>query len=443
MLQNSTIFAKASGLGKAGVVVFRLSGPRAITTAEKFLKSTKLTHRYASFSKIYHPVTNEFIDDGIILYFKAPQSFTGEDIIEFQMHGSVAVVQIFTEAILGCDGIRMAEPGEFAKRAFLNGKMDLTSAEGLADLIDAETKFQHKQAARQMNGELERLYGSWRAILLKILALLEAYIDFPDEDIPESVTMEISENVTYLKQCLISHLDDNKRGERLRHGLYLSIFGAPNAGKSSLINFLSKRDISIVSDFAGTTRDIVEAHLDIGGFPIILADTAGIRQSLDAVEQEGIERAKRNALNADIKILVIDASDERPLAEEILKMVDDNTIILLNKIDIAKNIPSCYGVSVIKTSIKSLVGMDILLAKIEELASKIAIPLETPSITRIRYRSNISKSLASIENFENSDDIILKAEDIRLAARYLSILTGKIDVETIIGEIFANFCIGK
>ena len=445
MLRKNTIFARASGVGKAGVAVFRLSGPSSLAISQSFINSRELQHRNATFAKIYHPVDNSFIDDGIILYFQAPNSFTGEDVVEFHLHGSLAVSNIFTEAILSFENIRMAEPGEFAKRAFLNGKMDLTSAEGLADLIDAETKFQHKQASRQMNGELERLYSSFRAMLLKILALLEAYIDFPDEDIPESVTQEMESNVIYLKERLIEHLDDNHRGERLKNGLYLSIFGAPNAGKSSLVNFLAQRNVSIVSEYAGTTRDVIEVHLDIGGFPIIIADTAGMREGAsDFVEQEGIARAKKNVKNADIKILVVDASTEKSLDLRLLDMVDDNTIILLNKIDLGLNFELArLGAHVIKSSVKSSIGMDLLIEKITQLATKLAMPLETPAITRLRYRSNITKSIECLNNFEHSEDIILKAEDIRLAAKYLSILTGKIDVESIIGEIFSNFCIGK
>jgi tRNA modification GTPase len=446
-MSQNTIFARASGVGKSGVAVFRISGPASLMVAQKFLKSTDLIHRYASFAKIYHPISRDFIDDAILLYFQAPNSFTGEDVVEFHLHGSIAVGNIFTEAILSCSEVRMAEAGEFAKRAFLNGKMDLTSAEGLADLIDAETILQHKQASRQMNGELNKLYSSWRERLLKILALLEAYIDFPDEDIPTSIINEIAENTTYLKKHLSEHLNDNMRGERLRNGIYLSIFGAPNAGKSSLVNFLARRDVAIVSEIAGTTRDIVEVHLDIGGFPIILADTAGIRFSDDQIEKQGIDKAKKNTQNADIKILVIDITDKTPLDQEIFRMIDENTIILLNKIDLAVDrdydikLPPNAGL--INISIKSEIGLDNLLTAIENIASKIAMPSETPAITRLRYRSNITKSLESLQSFEDSDDIILKAEDIRLAARYLSILTGKIDVEAIIGEIFANFCIGK
>ena len=446
-ISRDTIFAKASGGGKSGVAVYRISGRDALEFANKIV-SQPLKHRVAIFAQIHDNRTQEFIDEGLVIYFQAPHSFTGEDVVEFHLHGSLAVTKIFTELVLSQPNIRLAEPGEFAKRAFLNGKMDLTSAEGLADLIHAETKLQHKQAARQMQGELEKLYSGWREILLKIQALLEAYIDFPDEDIPESVLNNMQETISKLKTQLNDHLDDNNRGEKLKNGLSLSIFGPPNVGKSSLINLLAKKDIAIVSDIAGTTRDVIETYMDIGGFPILLADTAGIRDGGDIIEQEGIKRAQKKTLEADIKILVLDATSQTRIDQEILDMIDEETIIFFNKIDILHskinvNFESIRSNFKISGSVKSGDSILELICVIEHHAQKIAMPLEMPAITRIRHRVNIKKSLEHIKNAELVEDLVLKAEEIRMAARYLNILTGKIDVEMILGEIFSNFCIGK
>jgi len=450
-----TIFALCSGKGKAGVSVFRISGlysRLAVARLTKKENANDLKPRYMYVRKIYHPVTLHQIDEALIVYFEEGKSFTGEEVVEIYTHGSIAVTKILLSALLSIPEIRMAEGGEFSKRAFLNGKLDLTRAEGLADLIDAETEMQHKQAIRQMGGGLEKIYEDWRAKLLRIYAFLEAYIDFPDEDIPEELLMDIHQSVANLKEDITKHLSDNNRGERLRDGLRLAIIGKPNVGKSSLLNFLMKREIAIVSEIAGTTRDVIEGHLDIGGYPVILQDTAGIHEANDAIEKEGIKRAKDALKEADIKIIMIDANESDKDHSYFIDLADENTIILLNKIDKVNNAsfdlipgfkPGAHKY-LVRTSIKQNIGLDQLLAKISEIAENIASPSEEPQITRARHREALNKALGYLENFSLTNaDIVLAAEDIRMTARSVSGITGKITVEELLGEIFGNFCIGK
>ncbi|MCC2646255.1 MAG: trmE [Rickettsiaceae bacterium] len=440
-----TIFALSSSPGKAGVSVFRISGRNALRAIEIICPNVTLKPREAQLVSLYSPQNNIIIDKAIALYFKAPHSFTGEDIIEFHTHGSIAICNMLIETLMSIEGFRLAEPGEFSKRAFLNGKMDLTAAEGLADLIEAETSQQVRQAIRQMSGELERLYEGWRADLLKIQSLLEAYIDFPDEDIPDSVLEGVNNTLKKLKQAIIEHLNDNTRGERLRSGIKLAIFGPPNAGKSSLLNYLARREVAIVSSHAGTTRDVLEIHLDIGGYPIVIADTAGIRNTHDEIEAEGIKRAQLAAQNADIKIFIYDIEQGLPNDAQFLDLVDENTIIIANKVDLqnSKQDLSYQGQKVLALSVKHRIGLDLLLAEITKRAEQLARPSETPAITRMRYRKSLNQALELLNHFDFEKDIVLAAEDIRLAARALSQITGKISVDEILGEIFANFCIGK
>ncbi|WP_265026090.1 tRNA uridine-5-carboxymethylaminomethyl(34) synthesis GTPase MnmE [Wolbachia endosymbiont of Rhagoletis indifferens] len=297
---NETIFALSTVFGKSGVAVIRISGNYALKALNHFHIKKEIKPRFATLVDLYDD-SNQLIDNGIIIYFPAPNSFTGEDVIELQVHGSKAVIKIISEELSKI--FVMARPGEFSLRAFLNGKFDLTQIEGIADLIDAETKMQAKQAIKQISGELERLYSNWRQRLITIQSKIEAYIDFPEDIWAEKSELEkINNEVQSLVQLIQEHLNDNRRGERLREGLHIVITGEPNVGKSTLFNFLAKRDIAIVSEYAGTTRDILEAHIDIGGYPIILSDTAGIRESSDPIESEGISRAKKRSFEADLRI---------------------------------------------------------------------------------------------------------------------------------------------
>ena len=471
-----TIFAQSSKLGKAGVAVFRISGPKSLFALKHLLKNNNIEFvpRIMYCKKLINPKNQELIDDAVVVYFQAPASFTGEDVVEIYTHGSIAIAAMLTETLLTIDGLRMAEPGEFTRRAFLNGKFDLTAAEGIADLIEAETVWQHRQAVKQVGGGLEELYNGWRQTLLTIIGFLEAYIDFPDEDIPQEILNRVMALSGELKYAIIKHLNDNRRGELLRTGIKLTILGTPNVGKSSLLNFLMQRDVAIVSNIEGTTRDIIEGHLDIGGYPIILQDTAGIRASNDLIELEGIKRAIESAKMADIKIIMLDAiklSNSPSYFEEmadIIDLIDDNSIMLVNKIDLLdKSLGHCHPASVrdidprlrgndimedrllplnknyLKISIKEKIGLDILLKEIENIAHNIAGLTESPHITRQRQRTCIEKALEYLENFNIENDLVIATEDVRMAIRSLSNVTGKISVEEVLGEIFSNFCIGK
>ncbi|WP_375330149.1 MULTISPECIES: tRNA uridine-5-carboxymethylaminomethyl(34) synthesis GTPase MnmE [unclassified Candidatus Tisiphia] len=450
-----TIFAQSSKPGKAGVAVFRISGSNSLVALKHLIKNDNATFipRVMYCKKLINPKNQELIDEAVVAYFQAPASFTGEDVVEIYTHGSIAIAAMLTETLLTIEGLRMAEPGEFTRRAFLNGKFDLTAAEGIADLIEAETVWQHRQAVKQVGGELETLYNGWRQTLLTIIGLLEAYIDFPDEDIPQEILNRVMTLSGELKYAIIKHLDDNRRGELLRTGIKLTILGAPNVGKSSLLNFLMQRDVAIVSNIEGTTRDIIEGHLDIGGYPIILQDTAGIRDSNDLIELEGIKRAIESARMADIKIVMLDAV-KLSNSPSLDNLIDDNTIILINKIDLLDDkcqIDMCINKlkkNYLKISIKDNIGMDSLLKEIENIAHNIAGLTETPHITRQRQRAFIEKALEYLkkfnnENFNGENDLVLATEDVRMAIRSLSNVTGKISVEEVLGEIFSNFCIGK
>lgn len=445
----NTIFAQSSAYGKAGVTVFRISGPCSLDAAKKLLKSAdvKLEPNQMYYKKIYAPSTGELIDHAMIVYFKGPKSFTGDDVIEIHTHGSIAITKLVISSLVNIENLRLAEPGEFAKRAFLNGKFDLTAAEGLADLIEAETIWQHRQAIGQTQGGLHALYEGWRAQLLTIISLLEAYIDFPDEDIPTSILDKVNNTLATLNSTINHHLNDNRQGELLRAGLKLAIIGAPNVGKSSLLNFLMQREIAIVSDIPGTTRDIIEGHLDIGGYPIILHDTAGIREATaDIIEKEGIKRACELAKNADIKILIFDANDFNTNSFKIFEsVIDQNTIVIINKIDQIKEfkVSAKIGVKPILVSIKARQNMDVLLKEIENKAVRLAGTVEAPQITRERHRFQLQQALKHLSHFDLKNDLVLATEDIRMTIRSLSQITGKITVDEILGEIFANFCIGK
>ncbi|MGC0371765.1 MAG: hypothetical protein DGJ47_000465 [Rickettsiaceae bacterium] len=448
----NTIFAQCSAPGKAGVAIFRISGPNALKALSEIIGHdyAKLEARKMYFKKIYNPKNKQLIDEAMVVYFKGKSSFTGEDSAEIYTHGSLAVIKMMHQAMIAIDDVRMAEPGEYARRSFLNGKMDLTSAEGLADLIEAETEMQHKQAVNQLGGALERVYEEWRVKLLEIMGLIEVYIDFPDEDIPATTQLNVQKNIQELIHSISHHLDDNNRGERLRNGIKLAIVGRPNVGKSSLINNFMKRDLAIVSDIAGTTRDVIEGHLDISGYPIILQDTAGINDhSNDAIEQQGISKAWNVAKESDIKIIMCDSSQQNSQIELFKEIVDHNTIILVNKIDLNPEndmiLAECkkFNVPIIKLSIKKQMGVKNLYNEVVNIAQKIASPSDTPQITRARYRAQLENAVDNLQRFALQDDLVLAAEDIRMTVQAISNITGKITVDEILGEIFSNFCIGK
>lgn len=438
-----TIFAPATPAVKSGVAIIRISGSRAGACLEKLTKKPLPKPRIATLCKLKDPKTDELVDNALVFWFPSPNSFTGEDTAELHIHGSRAVISELISILSQMEDMRLAEPGEFSKRAFLNSKMNLTEAEGLADLIDAETKLQARQALQQQEGNLGRLYEKWRAQIIEILAFLEAFIDFPDEEIPENILENIKINLSNLKISIENHLN-NRAGERIRSGLNVIILGAPNTGKSSLINALAKRDIAIVSDIAGTTRDVLETHLDINGYPVTIIDTAGIRENAENIEKIGIEKALEKAKNADLKIIMLDATEN--LDNETLKLADNNSLIIINKIDRNKNfdyksITSNY--KIIKMSVKDGQGVDELINSIALFCSDNFIASADPLITRERHRQLLMETLENMEKFSFDKDLILATEDLRMAAQSLGKITGKIGVEDLLDKIFSSFCIGK
>ena len=415
--------------------MIRLSGPAA-GAALRGLTGSDLPAPRRAERRVFRNGSGTALDDGLALWFPGPGSFTGEDVVELHIHGGPAVILGMTEACLVLPGVRPAEPGEFTRRAFENGKLDLAEAEGLADLVDAETEGQRRQALRQMQGGLSALYERWRAQLIEAMALLEAAIDFPDEDLPADLVRRVGPLVDAISADLARHLDDGRRGERVRDGYRIAIIGAPNAGKSSLLNALAKREAAIVSNIPGTTRDVVEVRLVLGGFPVWIADTAGLREAAaDAIEAEGVRRALARADEADLRIGLVELGQAPdPALEAALRPGD---LLIQSKADLTNGQASGAAVSA-----KTGVG----LAELEgELARRVEVALgaqEVPALTRVRHRRLVEEALAALSR-PRPEAAELWAEDLRLAAQALGRLTGRIDVEDLLDEVFSTFCIGK
>jgi tRNA modification GTPase len=429
-----SIFALASAAGRGGVAVYRLSGPKSAEALRHLTGAELPKPRQAVFRSISH--NDELIDQGLVLWFPAPASFTGEDVAELQLHGGRAVAQALTEALLAL-GLHPAEPGEFSRRAFMAGKLDLTQAEAIADLVEAETAAQRRQALRQMDGALYRLYEDWRDKLLRAQAHLEAEIDFSDEDLPGGLNEAARESLIDMAGEMARHLADGHRGERLRDGLHIAILGSPNVGKSSLLNLIAGRDAAIVSSQAGTTRDVIEVHLDLGGYPVVLADTAGLREASEEIEEEGIRRARAKAEAADLKLVVLDASQEPDPA--VLALVDDQTLVLLNKSDLGAG----QGLQGHAVSAKTGEGLDELLAELTRRAAKVLEGSGAPALTRARHRTALEEAVENLHHALQAPLPELAAEDVRLASRALGRITGRVDVEDMLDVIFREFCIGK
>lgn len=441
MSKNDTIFALATPMGRSGVAVIRVSGPQALAGLER-LSGRKMTERSLNYAVFRDDVSRETIDHGVAAIYIGPKSYTGEDVVEYNLHGGVAIIHHMLEVLGRMDGHRMAEPGEFTRRAFENGKLDLTEAEAVADLIDAETSLQKSQALNQIEGALSRLYHGWAERLTKSLAYIEADMEFPDEDMPDGVTREVLPVLEDIKAQIANHLDDNRRGERLRDGIQVAVIGAPNAGKSTLVNALAQRDVAIVSDMAGTTRDVIEVHLNLGGYPIILSDTAGLRpdqiggEGHEGIESEGIRRALKRAEEADIKLLVFDASIEPD--HHTLALQDDMAILVANKSD-----QSATSLDMVAISAKMEDGLEQLIDALLHKASQLIGNQETPSLTRQRHRSALEECFTAIDRALNVALPELRGEDVRLAVRSLGKITGRVDVEDLLDVIFKDFCIGK
>lgn len=439
-MSSDTIYALASAPGRAGVAVYRLSGQRA-GGALSALTGKPLPEPRKAVRVRLRDGAGEALDDGLVLWFPSPHSFSGEDVVELHLHGGRAVAQVLAETLAGL-GLRPAEPGEFSRRAFLNGKMDLTQAEAIADLVEAETSAQRRQALRQMDGELARLTESWRSRLVTALAHLEAVIDFSDEDIPQGLLSQAGREVAELARTMDFHLCDGHRGERLRDGIHMAIIGAPNAGKSSLLNRLAGRDAAIVSAQAGTTRDVIEIHLDLAGWPVVVADTAGLRDASCEIEAEGVRRALARAEAADVKLAVFDGLN---LDAATLEMIDDATLVLINKVDAMDGaLPlTVAGRPVLAVSARTGQGLDHLLEVLgQEVEARFATG-SAPVFTRARHRAAVEDCLDSLHRFNLDAEMELAAEDLRLAARALGRITGRVEVDDILDVIFHEFCIGK
>jgi tRNA modification GTPase len=442
-----TIYALSSGPGVSGIAVIRISGQETSKAIELLTGKSVPKPRVATLRKINKINTSELIDEGIILWFPGPESYTGEDMAEIQVHGSKAVIDALHSSISNIENCRLAEPGEFTKLAFQNGKINLLKAESVADLISSETEIQRQQAIKIMNGKSADQFNFLREKLLKILSHVEAKIDFPDEDLPDDILKEIKKSLDEVLKNIEKILDDQKVGERIREGFKIAILGPTNAGKSSLLNHLSNRDVAIVSEIAGTTRDVIETHLNIDGYPVIVSDTAGIRDSKNEIEKKGIKLSLNRAEEADLKLVVVDAKN-LDFTDVLKGLLDQNAILVINKSDLLKEDinPEIKKLNHVLISIKENLNIDELILKIKNNLKNKFITSDDILITRERHRQHLEQCLEHLKNFNKKnevEDFDKAAEDLRLATRHLGMIVGKVDVEEILGSIFNDFCIGK
>ena len=442
-----TIYALSTGPGISGIAIVRVSGVDTKNIIKLLTNAPMPKPRLATLRKINKINTSELIDEGIVLWFPGPESYTGEDMAEFHIHGSKAVIDALHSSISRIDSCRLAEPGEFTKLAFQNGKINLLKAESVADLISAETEIQRQQAIKIMNGKSADKFNELREKLLKILSHVEAKIDFPDDDLPEDILKNIKKISNEVFLDIKKILEDQRVGERIREGFKIAIIGPTNAGKSSLMNHLSNRDVAIVSETAGTTRDVIETHLSIDGYPVVVSDTAGIRESKNEIEKKGIKLALDKAEDADLKIIVIDARNP-DFKGILMELIDENAILVVNKSDLLskKLNPEIINHDHVLISVKNNLNLDVLILKIKDKLKNKFITSNDILITRERHRQHLEQSLDYLKNFEEknyAEDFDKAAEDLRLATKHLGMIVGKVDVEEILGSIFNDFCIGK
>ena len=442
-----TIYALSTGPGISGVAIIRISGPQSSKVIKKLTDNELPLPRVATLRKINNVNTSELIDEAIILWFPGPESYTGEDMAEIHVHGGKAVIRAVQDEISKVENCRLAEPGEFTKLAFQNGKINLLKAESIADLISAETEIQRLQAVKIMKGKSSEKFNKLREKLLKILSFIEAKIDFPEEDLPEENLNKIKRDSSDVLEKINKILNDQKVGEIIREGFKIAIVGPTNAGKSSLLNNLSNREVAIVSETAGTTRDVIEVHLNLDGYPVIISDTAGIRDSKDEIEKKGIKLSLKKAENADLKLVVVDAKsvDFSGFLNDLLKK---DAILVINKSDLLneKLDPEVSKFNHVLISLKNNLNIDKLISKIKNNLEKKFISEEDILITRERHRQHLLQCVEHLKNFldkNDKKDFDKGAEDLRLATRQLGMIVGKVDVEEILGNIFNDFCIGK
>ncbi len=442
-----TIYALSSGSGVSGIAVVRISGPDTKKILKMLTRGPLPTPRMATLKKVNNINNSSIIDEGMIIWYPGPNSYTGEDMAEFQVHGSRAVVNELLKSISKIKNCRIAEPGEFTKLAFQNGKIDLLKAESIGDLITSETDLQMRQALKVMAGNNLKQFLSWRKILLKVLSNIEAKIDFPDEDLPKDILDNIKKDIKKIEMEIEISLNDKNVGEIIREGFKIAIIGPPNVGKSSLLNFLSNRDVAIVSEIAGTTRDVIEIHLNIDGYPVVISDTAGIREAKNEIEKKGIKLSLKKAEEADLSIILLEPKSKEN-QRFLLKFKNKKSITVLNKVDNKKTFitKALRNYKPILISIKNKRNIQSVIKAIKFRIKKTFRAHENILITRARHRENLENCLSNLKSFRKKNklkDFDKAAEDLRLACRSLGKITGKVDVEEILDSIFNDFCIGK
>ena len=440
---DDTIFSLATAVGRAATAMVRISGPR-VNDVPELLGFARPEPKIASLRTLKHQ--KKKLDQSIVLFFNGPESYTGEDVMELHLHGGRAVIEGVYSALSAQEGFRFAENGEFSKRAVMNGRIDLTEAEGINDLINAETEAQRDQGLNQLEGALRLQLEKWSKDLKRFGAYIEAYIDFPDEEIPEKILNDLLQGVEATNKELKEFVDDDRKGEILRSGLKVAVIGPPNVGKSSFVNWLTKRDIAITSEKAGTTRDIVEAHLDLGGYPVTVADTAGIRASEDTIEQEGIRRARGWAESADLRVLILDPETIEN-ANQFGDLLKSDDPVLINKADQAATTKKKMAVGYPLVSVKTGYGLERALSELTTIAKKKMGTQRLTTITQARHRARLNDCLVALKKahfgLQNHADLELIAEDFRSAIYCIGRITGHIDIEDLLDVVFKEFCIGK
>ncbi|HFD16516.1 MAG TPA: tRNA uridine-5-carboxymethylaminomethyl(34) synthesis GTPase MnmE [Rhodospirillales bacterium] len=437
-----TIFAPATAPGRAAIGILRISGPEAATVCRRLSGAAPPPPRRASLRLLRDPESGEPLDRALLLWFAAPASYTGEDLLEIQHHGGPAVLAALLDALAALPGLRPAEPGEFSRRAFLNGRLDLTAAEGIADLVEARTRAQARAALAQAEGALARACAGWREAILEASALIEAEIDFGAEegDVPEDLWQRIGGLLAPVREAMRREAVRAVCGERLRAGVTVAVVGPPNVGKSSLVNLLARREVAIVTPLAGTTRDVLEVDLELDGLPVTLLDTAGLREAADVIEAEGIRRARARAEAADLRLFVVDPDTVDEAAAAVAPC-----LLVFNKADLAP--PPALPEPSVAISCRDGRGIDRLLAWLGEEARALVGGAGEALFNRARHRAALTEAAEALERAERAlaegAELALPAEDLRLARRALGRITGEVGVEEVLDRIFARFCIGK